>query len=171
VTEGPYYITGTAELTDGDLNYTDLPGDPIMVNGYVYGGAGDSQPLAGAKIEIWQTDDGGSYHPATNGDAAQFSASELALRGYVLTDEQGRYQFASIYPGIYPGRCRHIHVRASADSYGGVVTQFIVPAKTGDAITPEQDQIAQSLPAVNQLTFQTQNDVQASTFDFHLAPD
>jgi protocatechuate 3,4-dioxygenase beta subunit len=171
VTEGPYYITGTSELTNGELNYTGLPGDPIMISGYVYGGVGNSKPLAGAKIEIWQADNNGSYHPNTNGDASQFSAGELALRGYVLTDAKGYYQFTSIYPGIYPGRCRHIHVRVSASSYGGVVTQLIVPAKPGDSVTPEQDQIARSLPAVNHLTFETVDGVQTGSFDFHLGGD
>ena len=32
-TEGPYYVTGTAALTDGNLNAGKLPGDPIRIAG------------------------------------------------------------------------------------------------------------------------------------------
>jgi len=34
-TEGPYYVTGTTELSDGNLNAAKLPGDPIKVSGVV----------------------------------------------------------------------------------------------------------------------------------------
>jgi protocatechuate 3,4-dioxygenase beta subunit len=148
---------GNHQLTDGNLNYAGLPGDPVKISGYVYGGVGSSTLLAGAKIEIWHADSSGAYHPNTNGDAGDFTPSELALRGYVLTDPGGYYEFTSIYPGIYPGRCRHFHVRASATRYGGVVSQLIVPALAGDSQTPQTDSIAQTLPDANDLTF-TAND-------------
>jgi protocatechuate 3,4-dioxygenase beta subunit len=170
-TEGPYYITSTPELTDGDLNYTGLPGDPIRVNGHVYGGEDTSSPVAGARIEIWQTDGGGAYHPAANGDMSQYAAADIALRGYVVSDQGGAYTFTSIYPGYYPGRTRHIHVRASAGGFGGVVTQIIVPAKAGDGTTPETDDIAQSLPSCNFVTFTEQGGIPTATFDFHLGAD
>lgn len=171
VTEGPYYIAGTAQLPGGDLNYAGLPGDPVKISGYVYGGVGTSKPLSGAKVDLWHCDSDGSYHPNTNGDASQFQASELALRGYVLTDADGYYEFTSIYPGIYPGRCRHIHVRTSADDYGAVVSQLIVPALEGDSFTPEDDQIAGALPPVNDLVFTTVGGVREASFDFHLGGD
>jgi len=170
-TEGPYYVSGTAELVDGELNYTNLPGEPIKISGYVYGGVGDSTPLAGARVDIWHADSAGSYHPNSNGPATDYSPDQLALRGYVLTDAGGYYEFTSIYPGQYPGRCRHIHIIASAEGYGAIVTQLIVPSLAGDTTTPETDQIAQSLPAVNDLQFITENGVQAATFNFHLGGD
>jgi protocatechuate 3,4-dioxygenase beta subunit len=171
VTEGPYYITDAPQLANGDLNYAELPGDPIRVSGYVYGGTGDSTPLAGARVEIWHADDSGSYHPNADGDAADYKPTELALRGYVLADASGFYEFTSIYPGEYPGRCRHIHVRASAEGYGSIVTQMIVPAREGDQTTPEDDQIARALPAANDLVFTVYGGFQDAGFDFHLAGD
>lgn len=170
-TEGPYYISNTGELTNGDLNATDLPGEPIKVSGHVYGGTGKGTPLAGAKVEIWHADSDGRYHPNSNGDANQYRPDELALRGYVLTDPAGYYEFTSIYPGEYQGRTRHIHARASAAGYGGVVTQIIVPAKPGDSMMPETDAIARSLPAVNLITFADNGGVLETTFDFHLGGD
>lgn len=37
-TEGPYYISGTSQLTNGNLNYDNLSGTPLVIAGYVYGG-------------------------------------------------------------------------------------------------------------------------------------
>jgi protocatechuate 3,4-dioxygenase beta subunit len=169
--EGPYYITNTPKLTNGELNYTGLPGDPVKIVGHVYSGVYKTTPLAGAKIEIWQADSDGVYHLEANGDMSKYSLSDIALRGYVLADANGAYEFTTIYPGHYQGRTRHIHVRASADGYGGVTTQIIVPAKAGDSTTPENDMIARTLPQANFVTFSDQNGVQTATFDFHLAPD
>jgi len=52
-----------------------------------------------------------------------------------------------------------------------VVTQIIVPPKTGDGTTPETDMIAQSLPESHQVQFAENNGVQETTFDFHLGAD
>jgi protocatechuate 3,4-dioxygenase beta subunit len=169
-TEGPYYISGTQELKDGNVNYTGLSGDEVRVSGHVYAGEDTEAPVAGAKVEIWQADTEGHYHPQANGDASQYTADALALRGYVVSDGSGAYSFTTIYPGYYEGRTRHIHLRASAEAYGAIVTQLIVPAKEGDGTTPETDMIAQSLPTCNFIEF-TGDAVPAGTFDFHLAPD
>lgn len=170
-TEGPYYISGTAEAKGGDLNATKLPGDPIRVSGVVYGGSGRDTPLPGARVEVWHADDTGAYHPNAGGSASDYAASELALRGYVVADQRGRYEFASIYPGYYPGRTRHIHVRVAVEGYGAVVTQLIVPPKPGDGTTPETDAIARSLPASHRIAFTERDGAQVATFDFHLGGD
>lgn len=143
-TEGPYYISGTKQLTDGNLNYDNLSGTPLRISGYVYGGADNKTPLSGAKIEIWQTDDDGSYHPNANGKAGDYSSSKISLRGYVVTDANGYYSFTSIYPGEYTGRARHIHVRASVDGYNTIVSQIIM-SLPGDNMPATQDMIAKAL--------------------------
>ena len=171
---GPYYVTNAAQLPDGNVNATGLPGDPIKVSGHVYGGEDTSTPLPGARIEIWHADASGSYHPNAGGDASDFRADELALRGYVLASGSGYYEFTSIYPGKYPGRCRHIHVRASEIGFRGgvsITTQLIVPAKEGDDQTPETDSVARALPPANHLSFIDIDGVQEATFDFHLGHD
>lgn len=93
VTQGPYYVTGTSQLTNGILNYDNLTGTPIKVQGYVYAGATGATPIAGAKVEIWHADDTGNYHPNSNGSASNYSSDEISLRGYVLTDENGYYEY------------------------------------------------------------------------------
>jgi protocatechuate 3,4-dioxygenase beta subunit len=169
VTQGPYYVTGTNELTDGNLNYDSLTGDEIKVQGYVYAGATGTAPVAGAKIEIWHADDSGSYHPNSNGAASSYSDSELSLRGYVLTDENGYYEYTTIYPGEYEGRTRHIHTNTTADGYKGVITQLIIPSLSGDRMTADEDNIAQSLPAYNQVTFTAVDGVPTTTFNYRIA--
>lgn len=168
-TEGPYYITGTKFLSDNNLNYANLPGTPIRVSGVVYSGTGN-KPVAHAKIELWQADNSGTYHPNANGDAAQYTNNQLALRGYILSDEQGHFTFTSIYPGYYEGRARHIHARISADHYQAVTTQIIFQPEKGDGVTVSNDSIAQSLPACNLLNMTEQQGMRVGTIDFRLKP-
>jgi protocatechuate 3,4-dioxygenase beta subunit len=167
-TTGPYYISGTPQLTGGNLNYTSLPGTPMKISGYVYGSVDNTKPLNNAIIEIWQADNSGRYHPQAQGAANQFSSDQLALRGYVTTDAKGYYEFTSIFPAEYEGRVRHVHTRASATGYTPVVTQMITYL-AGDKVTPQQDNIASELPACNMLKFTDTGGVRTSAFDFHLA--
>ena len=89
----------------------------------------------------------------------------------VLTDSSGFYEFSSICPGEYAGLCRHIHVRASAEGYGDLFTQLIVPARPGDRMTPETDPVARRLPEVHLLEFKQRDRVLEATFAFHLGAD
>lgn len=167
-TEGPYYVTGTAELTDGNLNYDDLPGDTIAIAGYVYSGTAKNTPLANAIVDVWQTDDSGAYWPESNGPASGYTAEQLSLRGHVVTDARGYYRFTTVYPGEYEGRARHIHIRAaSADSSKDVVTQLIM-SKEGDQTPATADNIARSLPECHTMRFSTLDGVATAFFDFHL---
>jgi protocatechuate 3,4-dioxygenase beta subunit len=166
VTEGPYYVSGTSKLIDGNLNYTNLPGDKIKITGYVYSGEENTTPLPNSKIEIWQADTSGSYHPESNGAATKYNASQIALRGYVETDNNGYYEFMTIYPGEYEGRARHIHIKATSNNKS-VVTQLIM-SKSGDKFPASNDQIAQSLPVCNTMALRDDNGIQTAEFDFHL---
>ncbi|MFT4148458.1 MAG: hypothetical protein QM632_06690 [Micrococcaceae bacterium] len=171
VTQGPYYVTGTKQLAAGNnLNYDNLAGEKIKVEGYVYSGETGKKPVAGAKIDIWHADTTGNYHPNTNGEASSFSTSEISLRGYVTTDATGYYYYYTIYPGEYEGRTRHIHTNTIADGYGEVITQLIVPSKSGDTLSPETDTIAQELPVCNQVKFTTVNNVPTTAFIYRLTP-
>lgn len=167
-TEGPYYVTGTAALTDGDLNAGKLPGVPIRIAGYVYSGTGKTTPLANAVVDVWQADGSGTYWPPSNGPASGYPAGELRLRGHVVTDAKGYYSFTTISPGEYEGRARHIHIRAtSADGSQDVVTQLIM-SKPGDRTPAANDSIARSLPSCHTMAFAPINGISTAFFDFHL---
>jgi protocatechuate 3,4-dioxygenase beta subunit len=165
---GPFYVSGAPELDDGELNYTRLPGERIAVVGHVYAGPDTSTPIPGAKVEIWHADSGGNYHPNASGDAGRFAAGTVGLRGYVAAGAEGAYRFTTIYPGSYPGRTRHLHVRATAEGFVGVVTQILVPARPGDYSTIRDDPIARALPESHQVVFGVEEGIATAHFDFHL---
>jgi protocatechuate 3,4-dioxygenase beta subunit len=167
VTEGPYFVTGTPALTNGNLNSTNLPGTPILISGHVYEGLSNSKPMANAKIEIWHADSAGSYHPNNNGDVSSYKLEDIALRGFITTDASGAWQFTTVYPGEYNGRTRHIHFKITAGSKV-LTTQLIIPSLSGDKITFDDDTIAQGLPNCALLKVDTAVKPETASFDFRL---
>src|SRR5262249_23009559 len=51
------------------------------------------RPVPGALVDLWHADDNGVY-----------DNKNFRLRGHVFTDNEGRYAFQTIVPGLYPGR-------------------------------------------------------------------
>lgn len=106
VTEGPYFV-------DEKLNRSDISdgqeGLPLRLNIYVYDANSSAcDAIQDVQIDIWHTNGKGVYSdvPALN------SAGQTFLRGYQTTDKNGNVSFATIYPGWYPGRTSHIHLKA-----------------------------------------------------------
>ena len=62
----------------------------------------DGTPLAGIPISIRQADGDGEYTDR--------------YRGTLISDDKGRYQFGSVFPGNYTG-ARHVHVGVYAEGY------------------------------------------------------
>jgi protocatechuate 3,4-dioxygenase beta subunit len=86
-------------------------------------------PIAGATVEIWHCDALGVYSGAIAG-----SAGTNFLRGGQRADAHGLASFATIYPGWYPGRAVHIHVKVHV---GGAVVhtgQLFFPTAVTDAV-------------------------------------
>ena len=169
VTEGPYYVSGTDALPDGNLNYSNLPGDLLSISGHVYEGLDTSKPLSSAKIEIWHADNSGSYHPNRNGPVTNYKMEEIALRGFVTTDAGGAYKFTTVYPGEYSGRTRHIHFKINASGFPELTTQLIMPAKPGDKLTFDDDTVSQGLPDCQLLKVDATTTPATATFDFHVS--
>jgi protocatechuate 3,4-dioxygenase beta subunit len=99
-TEGPYYVDDAAvrrNVTEGK------PGVPLTLRLTVVD-ASTCKPVRGASVEIWHCDAAGEYS-AVQGDSSRF------LRGVQRTDAKGLALFRTIYPGWYPGRTVHIHVK------------------------------------------------------------
>lgn len=131
---GPFHIEDSPELpVGGDLIATNA-GDQVVVYGRV--NAGDGRPIAGAKLEIWQTADNGLY---SNQDVEQ---SAFNLRCAQTTAADGRYGFSTVRPapytvpsdgpvgallaatGRHPWRPSHLHFIVKADGYQSLVTEL-----------------------------------------------
>ena len=133
--EGPLYVAGAplskyeARLDDG----TDAAA-PLFMRGQVRDT--DGNPLAGAIVDVWQANTGGTY--------SWFDSSQSAfnLRRRIETDAQGNYRFRSIVPsgygcpptgptqqlldqlGRHGQRPAHIHFFISAPGYRHLTTQI-----------------------------------------------
>lgn len=77
------------------------------------------EPIEGVVVEIWHTQRTGAYSGVTpngmicNGGDTE-AESQLYFRGTQTTDARGRVDFDTCYPGWYPGRAIHIHVRVGS---------------------------------------------------------
>jgi protocatechuate 3,4-dioxygenase beta subunit len=76
----------------------------------------DCTPVPGAAVEVWHTDATGDYSAFADGGGGKDEAEDSTfLRGTQVADDLGIVEFATIYPGWYPGRTPHIHVRVNRD--------------------------------------------------------
>ena len=102
LTEGPYYIDGEKlrrNITEGKT------GAPLTLRLAVVN-ASTCRPIKGATVDIWHADASGVYSGFGAG-----SGNRTFLRGIQKTDATGAATFRTIYPGWYPGRAVHIHVK------------------------------------------------------------
>lgn len=105
---------GTAEAPE-DLTWhttiagEDEPGERLVIRGVVYEPDG-STPASDVILYLYHTNADGIYE--TLGDETGNGRRHGHLRGWLRTDERGRYEIRTIRPGNYPGRetAAHIHV-------------------------------------------------------------
>lgn len=118
MTEGPFCLDSVANnLRRSDIRASSRTG--TLVSGYPLvltitvsrlTRNGSILPLSGTYVDIWQCDVNGNYSGVTNFGAADLRAEDY-LRGYQVSTRRGVVRFTTIYPGWYPGRTTHIHVR------------------------------------------------------------
>jgi protocatechuate 3,4-dioxygenase beta subunit len=85
------------------------PGEPMVLTGRVTGP--DGRPRANIVLYAYHTDAQGIY-PTPAKSLGPWPDRHGRLRGWVRTDEDGRYTFETIRPGSYPSRAepQHIHM-------------------------------------------------------------
>lgn len=115
-TEGPYFVDEKLNRSDIRVDPTNgsiSPGVPLRLVLLVNQVANNScTPLSGATVDVWHCDALGAYsdvqdNPGEYGD----TRGRKFLRGYQLTDAQGKVEFQTIYPGWYRGRNVHVHYK------------------------------------------------------------
>lgn len=112
-TEGPYFME--VRLNRSDIRTDPLDGQrregaPLVLALRIASAtSGLCAPVAGAVVDIWNCDAAGAYSDVRDG---RFDTTgKRFLRGYQVTDAEGRVRFTTIYPGWYPGRAVHVHVK------------------------------------------------------------
>ena len=93
--EGPFYIDLARVRRD---IAEDRPGVPLALAVTVVD-ANNCEPVRNAAVDVWHCDALGIY----SGEPSEGSAGTTFLRGIQLTDGDGLAEFATIYPGQYPG--------------------------------------------------------------------
>lgn len=119
--EGPFYIRNVPVVSN--LNRFGKPGEVMRIVGRVMNAAAPDSPVPGARIEIWQTDGRGRYHPQDKGDYRNYRDDQIDLRGTVIADDQGRFDVLSVFPAEYWPRPPHIHYWVRATGFRPLVTQ------------------------------------------------
>ena len=102
VTAGPYWVQENLtrrNVTEGK------PGLPLVIRFTVLN-AKTCKPIPKADVEIWHCDALGNYS-AVNGATTRY------LRGHQKAGATGKAEFLTIFPGWYPGRTPHIHMKVS----------------------------------------------------------
>lgn len=137
---GPFYRTGSQELPLGANIAEGVAGEPVIMSGRVLSPEGN--PLAGARLDIWQSDSEGFYD-LQKMDSIR-DANRMSLRGHFRTNANGEYFFRTIKPSFYPVpddgpvghmlhatgrhpyRPAHIHFKISADGYKDLTTELYI---------------------------------------------
>ena len=92
---GPFHVDGAPELAMGADICLDQKGEPMLVRGRILDTEG--QPIAAAKIDVWQANDEGFYDVQQQGIQPEFN-----LRGVFRTGADGAYWFRGVKPKYYP---------------------------------------------------------------------
>lgn len=157
---GPYWIEGAPRRSD--LTEPGMAGTRLQVTGRVLGlTTGGCRPLAGAMLDVWQSDDRG------DAPGRYSSAATWRLRGRLSTGADGSYALRTIVPGRYLDgagfRPAHIHVRVQAPGYRRLTTQLYF---RGDPNNDTDPFIHESLI----MTLRDAGTGKAAQFEFVIAP-
>jgi catechol 1,2-dioxygenase len=152
---GPFYLPGSPRRANGDSIIANEDGGPhLRVSGVVRSAGG--QPIAGATVDVWQGASNGLY-PAQDG-----AQDSLNLRGVFTSGADGRYEFVTLRPVVYPvptdgpvgrlfaasgrhpNRAAHTHLIVSAPGYQSLTTHIFdseSPYLDSDAVFGVRDSL------------------------------
>ncbi|WP_018411537.1 dioxygenase family protein [Methyloversatilis thermotolerans] len=144
VTEGPYFIdellnrsdirssTSTGLVQDGLLMLLTITVSELDTD------TGVVKPLTGAYVDIWHCNALGVYSDVSAAQQGTDATGQNFLRGYQVTDRQGKVKFRTIYPGWYLPRAPHIHAKvrqfSGTDTTLEFTTQFALDDELSNTI-------------------------------------
>jgi len=135
---GPFYVPDAPHYPAGANICLDGKGEPLVVRGTVCNI--DGNPVEGALIDVWQTNNDGYYDVQQKGVQPDWN-----LRGVFTCTQDGSYWFRSVKPRYYPiphdgpvgkmlqaldrhpNRAAHLHFIVSAPGYQPVITHIFAP--------------------------------------------
>lgn len=110
---GPYF----ADDSDARFNRSNIlsnldgsntqTGVPLTLSVTVLDAKNGCAAMAGVQVDIWHCNSKGVY----SDEASESTTGQQWLRGYQVTDANGKVTFTTIVPGWYSGRTKHIHLR------------------------------------------------------------
>ena len=132
-TLGPCYAAMPATREDISDGVTGLP---VRLSFLVVRSDGCT-PVPDASVDIWHSGFDGIYSAFATGTVCNPSTmnvrSEMFCRGVQITNDQGRADFSTIFPGWYRGRTIHIHFTVSVNGRATITSQLYFE----DALTDE----------------------------------
>lgn len=130
---GPFHIAGAPNIPMGYDMKRHYPGQVLLAHGTVRDQ--DGNPVAGAKLDVWQTAPNGLYSSQDN------EQDTYSFHGIQTTGEDGRYGFTTIKPvsyevptdgpvgdilratGRHAWRPSHLHFIVTAEGFRPLVTE------------------------------------------------
>ncbi len=135
-TVGPFFAIGLTRLKKENLAGPGMAGERLSIEGRVLDG--DGQPVPDGLIEMWQANSHGKYAYPDDTQAKPLDPGFLGY-GRILTDQLGRFRFATIKPGPAPGpdgKPQAPHIAVSVFTRGlmrRLVTRIYFPDEPGNA--------------------------------------
>lgn len=131
--EGPFHIANSPEVANGGNMAEGAPGIPCFITGKI--SDIDGKPIAGAMLDMWQTDGDGLYE-------AQIEGAEGYMRGIYHSNPDGSYLVRTVAPIGYTipmdgpigelmrktkishMRPAHVHFHIAAPGYKSLTTHL-----------------------------------------------
>jgi protocatechuate 3,4-dioxygenase beta subunit len=118
MTEGPFYVDEALvrrDIRDG------REGSELALRLKIVDAA-TCAAIPGAAVDLWHCDAQGNYSATSPANA-----NERFLRGRQIAGADGIVDFATIYPGWYPGRTPHIHLKVLVGAREAATSQLFFP--------------------------------------------
>ncbi|KAI0008338.1 dioxygenase [Xylariaceae sp. FL0662B] len=162
---GPFHTHDAPALPNGSNMASDPEGEPLLCICTVTDTAGN--PVAGVKIDIWETDSTGRY------DVQHAHREEPSERCVMISDSDGRFWFKGIKPVSYPipddgpvgkllerlnrhcWRPAHLHFMFEKEGWDHLITSLYMrgdPYETSDAVFGVKQSLLVDLDKVDKAT-------------------